>query len=241
MTPGIFVTGTNTGVGKTVVAAAWTHALAQAGHRVVGLKPVASGSDRNPSGELRNSDALALQAASSVALPYELTNPYCFEPAIAPHVAAEEASRPVTVDALVEWYDRATSGASLAIVEGAGGWRVPLYPLGFLSDLPERLGLGVVLVVGLTLGCLNHARLTLEAIEATGRCPFLGWIGNRLDPGFERLEANLASLERLLGGPPLALVPMAGPHPDPSRLAGHLAGPRILQAVRPLVESVPRP
>ena len=94
------------------------------------------------------------------------------------------------------------AGVDFAIVEGAGGWRVPLHPEGFLSDLPERLGLGVVLVVGLTLGCLNHARLTLEAIDVPADRPFLGWIGNQIDPGFERLEANLPTLERLLAARP---------------------------------------
>ncbi|HEX7374895.1 MAG TPA: dethiobiotin synthase, partial [Steroidobacteraceae bacterium] len=180
MTPGIFITGTNTGVGKTLVASAWARALADSGLKVVGLKPIASGAERDPEGRLRNADALALQAAASVSRTYEQVNPYCFEPAIAPHVAAAEAGQPIAIEALVEWYGAASAGADIALVEGAGGWRVPLHPLGFLSDLPEQLGLGVVLVVGLTLGCLNHARLTVEAIEHAGRCPFLGWIGNRI-------------------------------------------------------------
>ncbi len=222
MTPGIFITGTNTGVGKTVVAAAWTRALAHAGHRVVALKPIASGARRGADGRLSNADALALQHAANVPLAYELVNPYCFEPAIAPHLAAEEAGRDVGVDDLVRWYGTATAEADVAIVEGAGGWRVPLYPEGFLSELPERLGLGVVLVVGLTLGCLNHARLSFEAIERSGRSPFLGWIGNHVDPGFERVDDNVRTLERLLAAPPLALVPPAGPTPDASRLASHL-------------------
>lgn len=240
MTPGIFITGTHTGVGKTLVAAAWTSALAQEGYRVVGLKPVASGSTRDAAGNLRNPDALALQAASSVRVPYELVNPYCFEPAIAPHLAAEEAGQVVTVDNLVEWYGRATADADIAIVEGAGGWRVPLHPLGFLSDLPERLGLQAVLVVGLTLGCLNHARLTFESIQHAGRAAFLGWVGNRIDPAFERLEANLQTLERLLGGPPLALIPPAGPAPDPARVAEHFTGPLARAAVAPLLDTARR-
>ena len=162
---GIFVTGTDTGVGKTVVAAGLVHLLAQQGRRVVGLKPVASGADSGAAG-LRNQDALALAAAGSVRLPYEMTNPFCFEPAIAPHLAARDAGTAISIDALEQWYAGATVGAEIAIVEGAGGWRVPLHPAGFLSDLPERLSLGVILVVGLRLGCLNHARLTLEAIAA---------------------------------------------------------------------------
>jgi dethiobiotin synthetase len=207
MTPGLFITGTSTGVGKTAVTAAMLRRLAESDVRAVGLKPIASGSHRaGPDAPLRNADALELQAAASVALPYDQVNPYCFEPAIAPHIAAAEAGRPITPEALVQWYLRATAGADLALVEGAGGWRVPLYPQGVLSDLPEALGLGVILVVGTTLGCLNHARLTAEAIHAGGRCPWVGWIANDVDPAFDRRAENLATLERLLGSPPLAVT-----------------------------------
>jgi dethiobiotin synthetase len=206
MTKGIFITGTDTDVGKTVVAAGLARLLARQGRRVIGLKPVASGAERTPEG-LRNADALALAAAGSVRVPYALTNPYCFEPAIAPHLAAAEAGVEVQLDDLIRWYEQAASYAEIAVVEGAGGWRVPLHPKGFLSDLPERLGLGVILVVGLRLGCLNHARLSFEAIERSGRCPFIGWIGNLIDPQFERLDGNLATLADLLAGPPLAVLP----------------------------------
>jgi dethiobiotin synthetase len=221
MTPGIFITGTSTGVGKTLVTAAWTRALAQRGHRVVALKPVASGATRDAAGQLRNADALDLQGAASVPRSYERVNPYCFEAPVAPHVAAEEAGERISVPRLCDWYRQVSAGADLALVEGAGGWRVPLHSDGFLSDLPEQLGLGVVLVVGLTLGCLNHARLTVEAVEHAGRCQFLGWIGNQCDPGFDRLDANLRTLERLLGAPPLALIPTLGVHPEPGSLVGH--------------------
>jgi dethiobiotin synthetase len=131
----------------------------------------------------------------------------------------------LTLDDLVDWYGRATSLAEFAVVEGAGGWRVPLQPDGFLSDLPERLGLGVVMVVGLKLGCLNHARLTLEAITNGGRCRFAGWVGNQVDAGFARLDANVATLERLLGSPPLAIIPpLVVPTADAA--AKHLSGAR---------------
>jgi dethiobiotin synthetase len=214
MAQGIFITGTDTGVGKTVVAAGLVRLLARQGRRVIGLKPVASGADRTPEG-LRNSDALALAGEGTVQVPYALTNPYCFEPPIAPHLAAAEAGVEIPLDELIRWYGQAAADADVAVVEGAGGWRVPLHPGGFLSDLPERLGLGVVLVVGLRLGCLNHARLSLEAIERSGRCPFVGWVGNGIDPGFERLDDNLATLCDLLGGPPLAVLPpLAAPDPE---------------------------
>jgi dethiobiotin synthetase len=207
MTTGIFVTATNTGAGKTVVASALLRLAARHGITAVGLKPVASGSERTgPHGALRNADALELQSAATRHLSYETVNPYCFEPAIAPHLAAEEAGRPISLQELEEWYRTASHGADLAVVEGAGGWRVPLHPEGFLSDLPERLGLGVILVVGLRLGCLNHARLTAEAIAAAGRCRLLGWIANEVDPHFDRKDANVDTLARLLERPPLALV-----------------------------------
>jgi dethiobiotin synthetase len=211
MTPGIFVTGTDTGVGKTVVAAAVVRLIAQQGRRVVGLKPVASGAERTVDG-LRNADALELAAASSVSLPYAMTNPFCFEPAVAPHIAAADAGVTIELDDLLRWYDQASIDAEVAVVEGAGGWRVPLHPTGFLSDLPETLGLPVLVVVGLRLGCLNHARLSYEAIERGGRCRYLGWIGNHIDPGFERPEENLQSLARLLGSPPLAVLPWSRNH-----------------------------
>ncbi len=207
MTPGLFITGTNTGVGKTALSAAILRMLAAEGIRSVGLKPIASGSQRAGPGEpLRNVDALELQAAASVRLPYESVNPWCFEAAIAPHLAAEEAGQVMSLGHLIEWYGQVTAGVEFAVVEGAGGWRVPLHPEGFLSDLPEALQLDVILVVGTTLGCLNHARLTAEAIHVAGRCRLVGWIANEIDPAFERRSANLATLERLLGSPPLAVT-----------------------------------
>lgn len=229
MSRGIFITGTDTGVGKTVVAAALVRLLARHGQRVAGLKPVASGALSTPDG-LRNDDALALAAESSVQLPYALHNPLCFEPAIAPHIAAAEAGAVIAPDGLGRWYADATAEAEIAIVEGAGGWRVPLHPEGFLSDLPELLGLDVLLVVGLRLGCLNHARLTFEAIERAGRCRFRGWIGNRIDPAFPRLDENLATLGRLLGGPALAVIPPL-PTPTAAMAAGFLQGPALARVL----------
>jgi dethiobiotin synthetase len=204
-----------------VVSAGLVRLLAGQGRQVLGLKPIASGAARTTAG-LRNADALALAAASSVQVPYAVTNPYCFEPAIAPHLAAAEAGVPVSMTALLRWYQEAGTAAEIVIVEGAGGWRVPLHPEGFLSDLPEQLGLEVLLVVGLRLGCLNHARLTLEAIERSGRCPFIGWIGCQVDADFARLGANLDTLARLLGQPALAVVPHLA-EPEPGRVASYLA------------------
>lgn len=229
MTRGIFITGTDTGAGKTVVATGLVRLLAGQGRRVIGLKPIASGAVQTTAG-LRNADALALAAASSVHVPYAVTNPYCFEPAIAPHLAAAEAGVPVPMTALMRWYEAASAVAEVAVVEGAGGWRVPLHPDGYLSDLPEQLGLGVVLVVGLRLGCLNHARLTLEAIERSGRCGFVGWVGCQVDRDYARLDANLDTLGRLLGQPALAVVPHLA-EPEPRQTASCLATPALGQAL----------
>lgn len=229
MSRGIFITGSDTEVGKTVVAAGLVRLAAQRGTRVIGLKPVASGATRTAAG-LRNDDALALATAGSVEVPYTLTNPHCFEPAIAPHLAAADLGVTIRAEQLQAWYALATAAVELAIVEGAGGWRVPLHPDGFLSDLPEALGLDVILVVGLRLGCLNHARLTAEAIERDGRCRLVGWIGNRIDPGFARLDDNLATLARLLGGPALAVLPPLDP-PSPCAAAAQLDRPELLRAL----------
>ena len=162
-TPGIFVTGTNTGVGKTIVATAIVRLLASQGLRVVGLKPIASGSERaGPSQPLRNTDALELQAASSFALPYEAVNPFCFEPAIAPHIAAAETGTEITSPALLEWYDAATAGADIAVVEGAGGWRVPAAPGRFLERPARTAGprrrAGRRAHAGLPQPCPAHGR-----------------------------------------------------------------------------------
>jgi len=229
MTTAFFITGTDTGVGKTCTAVALLRLLRNRGHAVCGLKPVASGATRDAAG-LRNADALALARESTRALPYELVNPYCFEPAIAPHIAASETGTPVTVDALTRWYRRAADGFDFAVVEGAGGWRLPLHPDGFLSDFAERLRMTVLLVVGLRLGCLNHARLTFEAIERAGRCRFAGWIGNRIDAGFAPLQGNLDALERLLGHPPLAIVEHMA-MPDVESVARELDRPRLHAAL----------
>ena len=229
MARGIFITGTDTGAGKTVITAGLVRLLAGQGRRVIGLKPIASGAVRTTAG-LRNADALALASESSVPVPYAVTNPYCFEPAIAPHLAAAEADVTMPMPALVRWYEAASANAEFAIVEGAGGWRLPMHPDGYLSDLPEQLGLGVVLVVGLRLGCLSHARLTLEAIEGSGRCRFVGWIGCQVDPDFARPGANLDTLARLLGQPALAVVPHLA-EPDPGRTASCLATPALSRAL----------
>ena len=220
-----FVTGTDTDAGKTTVAAGLLQAARRAGLSTAAVKPVASGCSGQP---LRNSDALALLAECSLPLDYTQVNPYAFEPAIAPHIAASEAGAALSAAQLAEAVARVQAlGADFTLVEGAGGWRVPLGDRELYSELPRRLGLPVVLVVGVKLGCINHALLTAEAIRRDG-LRLAGWVANLVDPQTSRLEENLATLERLIDAPclgrvPHLLEPTAGAvadHLDPAPLLG---------------------
>jgi len=202
-----FITGTDTGVGKTHVSVSLVKALVKHGLKVAVMKPIASGSDRTPQG-LRNEDAMALKNASNVDVPYSTLNPYCFEPAISPHIAAEEAGIAPDIGVIRRNFDSLKAKADITIVEGAGGWYAPISHTQSMADLPKALNIPAILVVGVKLGCLNHARLSKEAIEAKG-VEFAGWVANSIDPGLERAAENLATLERILGRPPLAVFPFA--------------------------------
>jgi dethiobiotin synthetase len=204
MRRGYFVTGTDTGVGKTRVAAGLVATLRQQGQRVAGMKPVASGCVMTPDG-LRNEDALALCAASGLAVPYDWVNPYAFAPPIAPHIAAREAGRPIRFDVLAAALDRLQARADCVVVEGVGGWRVPLGPDGDVADLAVHLCLPVVLVVGLRLGCLNHAALTVADMRRSG-LPLAGWAASAVDPRFAREAENLAALADILALPCLGIL-----------------------------------
>jgi dethiobiotin synthetase len=204
-TAGIFITGTDTGIGKTLVSTSLLKALAMHGLRVSGMKPIASGSERTPEG-LRNADALALVEASNVRSPYATVNPYCFEPPVSPHIAAEEAGISVDLTVISDRFEALASGADIVVVEGAGGWYAPISATQSMADLPKRLDIPALLVVGLRLGCLNHALLTRRAIDACG-IEFAGWVANCMDPTLGRPEANLSSLEHRLGSEPLAVFP----------------------------------
>lgn len=202
-----FVTGTDTGVGKTVVACALARAFAAAGERVAVMKPIASGAERTAAG-LRNADALALIKAANVPLSYPQVNPYCFEPAISPHIAAEEAKIDVDTGTIKAGFEALKAISDRVVIEGAGGWLAPINARGSMGDLARALGVPAVLVVGLRLGCLNHADLTRRAIASDG-VAFAGWVANRLSEPMEREAENLATLAQRLGAPPLALVPYA--------------------------------
>jgi dethiobiotin synthetase len=223
---GVFVTGTDTGVGKTRVACALLAAGAAAGLRIAGLKPISCGLQPTPEGP-RHADALALMAAASVTLPYAAVNPYAFEPPIAPQLASMEAGVALERDSVLRTIRQSAALAPRVVVEGVGGFRVPLGADWDTADLAADLGLPIVLVVGLRLGCLNHALLTREAIAARG-LPFAGWVGSAVDPGFSRYDANLASLEARLGTP-LGVLAHA-PAADAAADARHLA--RLPDALR---------
>lgn len=217
--PAFFITGTDTGVGKTRISAALLHAASERGLSTAGLKPVAAGCEATPAG-LRNDDALRLQALSRPALAYEQVNPVALAPAIAPHIAALEARRPLSVDRLAGYCRGAMGRADVTLIEGAGGWRVPLNRSETLADLPRLLQLPVILVVGVRLGCLNHALLTAEAIARDG-LPLAGWVANTLEADMPRLEANIETLAASLGAPCLGRVPMLT-SPEPASVAAYL-------------------
>jgi len=206
MSQAYFIAGTDTDVGKTTIAAGLLHAARLQGLSTLGAKPVASGCTMGPKG-LRNSDAQALIDESSIKLPYVEVNPFAFEPAIAPHVAAREAGVALEVPVLLKAMRHVLAQeADFTLVEGAGGWRVPLSGQANLSDLAIALRLPVILVVGVRLGCINHALLSAEAIARDG-LQLAGWVANIIEPKTSRLEENLASLAERLPAPCLGRVP----------------------------------
>ena len=200
-----FVTGTDTGVGKTVVACGLLTGYAAQGLRAVGMKPVAAGLERI-GGELIHADVEALLAAGNVAAPRELVNPYCLARPIAPHIAAAQAGTSIDLDFIVRCCDELTARADVVIVEGVGGFRVPLGGRFDTGTLAARLALPVVLVVGMRLGCLNHALLTSEAIAARGLA-LAGWVANHIDPDMEAADENVEALREELPAPLLARIP----------------------------------
>ncbi|MFZ7096034.1 dethiobiotin synthase [Luteimonas dalianensis] len=209
----LFVTGTDTGVGKTLASAALLHALRARGLRAVGMKPVASGCDGTPDG-WRNEDALMLQAASEPRPAYEDVNPFALPAPTAPQLAAREAGVEVDLETLLAAHARLAEGVDRVVVEGVGGWLAPLADGLDQSALAAALGAPVVLVVGLRLGCLSHARLTARAVEADG-LRLAGWIGSGVDPVFDRSQDYLALLRDALPAPCLGVIPHL-PEPDPT-------------------------
>ena len=205
MSGGWFITGTDTGVGKTRVAERLLRTLAQQGRHAVGMKPVASGCRVTDAG-WRSEDAERLLAAGNVPADYAEVNPYAFAPAIAPHLAAREVNVEIGLPRMLESFRRLRERADWIVVEGVGGWKVPLSERLMLADVVRAMQLPVIVVVGLRLGCLNHALLTIEAIQRDAMA-LAGWIANQIDPDMERVEENIAALECRLAAPLLARFP----------------------------------
>ena len=216
-TRGLFVTGTDTGVGKTRVACALLRALRTAGIRAAGMKPVAAGIDQ---GATLNDDAVALAAADGLDLPARDRNPYAFAPAIAPHIAASQAGITIDLERIVRAYASLSAGADRVVVEGAGGFCVPLNSHETTADVAVLLGLPVVLVVGVRLGCLNHALLTAQAISARG-LKLAGWVSNQIDAAMPTARENVAALAERLAAPLLATLPFVAA-PDFRQVAAQL-------------------
>ena len=208
LSPAWFVTGTDTEVGKTFISCALLRVLRTAGKDAIGMKPVAAGTDAAG----RNDDVEALLAAAGRPAARELVNPYLFAPAIAPHIAAAESGREIDIEHIVAACMQLRKMADAVVVEGVGGFCVPLGPHGDSADLAERLALPVILVVGMRLGCINHALLTQQAIAARG-LRLAGWVANRIDPHMARFDENLAALTTRLPAPLLGVIP-AGSTPE---------------------------
>ena len=223
MAQGYFVTGTDTGVGKTLVACALLRAFARTGKSVVGMKPVAAGRDGG-----RWADVEALANASTVQARPRIANPYAFEPAIAPHIAAELAGIEIDLETIASAHEELSRLADIVVVEGAGGFLVPLNATQTGADLATRLGLPIVLVIGMRLGCLNHALLTRRQIEAS-RLHCAGWVANCILPDMPQLDGNIRALEQRLDCPLLGVVPFLR-EPTPAGVAGLLSFDALIES-----------
>jgi len=199
-----FITGTDTDVGKTYIASALVRYFVQQGQTAVGMKPIAAGCEKI-NGALRNADVSALLAASNFAARLEDVNPYAFEPAIAPHIAAEQEGVSVSLSKIKHAFDTLQLQADVVIVEGAGGFRVPINRGQTMADLAAQLNLPVIMVVGIRLGCINHALMTAGSIKAAG-LNLAGWVANRIDPDMPALEENVQTLKAMIKAPCIADV-----------------------------------
>lgn len=234
MTERYFVTGTDTEVGKTVASTALLQAARALGHHTAGYKPVASGSEMTAEG-LRNSDALALQRNSSVALSYQAVNPYTFSEPTSPHIISADEQRPIDFSALSAGLRALESQADWVLVEGAGGWFTPLSQEQTFADWVIAERLPVILVVGIKLGCINHAMLTAQAIRQAG-LHFAGWVANVVVPPGKRHDEYMATLRRVLAAPLLGEIPWLGEEADKAATGRYLT----LNALAPLSPSSAR-
>jgi dethiobiotin synthetase len=201
-----FVIGTDTNVGKTFVTSRMITYFAQKGLKTIGMKPVASGCGLDAYGQFVNEDVIALTLVSNVKAPLNDINPYLFRPAIAPHIAAQQRGVNVNLNTIQQAYERLSQLSDIVMVEGAGGFLVPINETQSLADLVVKLNLPMILVVGMRLGCINHALLTVESIKARG-LKLTGWIANEIDPNMQCYQENLQTLTRLIEAPLLMQMP----------------------------------
>jgi dethiobiotin synthetase len=196
MKQAFFITGTDTGIGKTYIACKLIQQYVAQGCKVVGMKPVAAGCEW-VNGEWINDDVLKLEAASNIKVPRELTNPYSFKEAIAPHIAAELEGKTIEITLIKQAFDELCKLSDIVIVEGAGGFLVPLSNSNDMADLAKALNIPIIVVVGIKLGCINHALLTIESIKSRN-CRLEGWVANLIDPQMQCSSDNIASIEKKL-------------------------------------------
>ena len=222
----VYVSGTDTGIGKTLASSALLHALRGHGLRAIGMKPVASGCE-HVEGRWRNADALALLAASDPKPAYADLNPYALPLPVAPELAAADAGVEVSLPALLDAHARLATQADALVVEGVGGWAAPLSANLMQADLVQALRIPVLLVVGMRLGCLNHALLSARAIASDG-VHLAGWIASHVDPGMERFEDNLRMLQERLPAPCWGVLPHVADH-DPAQMATYLRIPTLVE------------
>ncbi|MES2548047.1 MAG: dethiobiotin synthase [Pseudomonadota bacterium] len=192
MQQAFFITGTDTGVGKTYIACKLIQQYVSQGYKVVGMKPVAAGCDW-VDGEWVNDDVLKLEAAGNVKAPRSLTNPYSFKAPIAPHIAAQQEGNTVEISVIKQAFDDLCQLADIVIVEGAGGLLVPLNNTCDMADLAKALNIPIIVIVGIKLGCINHTLLTVEAIKARN-CRLKGWVANQIDPKMQCIDDNIACI-----------------------------------------------
>jgi len=204
MTRGFFITGTDTDVGKTVAALKLISAFQQKGHTVAAMKPVSAGCEKTKDG-LRNNDAVQLIQQSCIQLPYDTVNPYAFEPAIAPHIAATEKNMEMDIDTIVQAYRKIARQADIVIVEGAGGWLVPFNATHTMADIATVLKLDIILVAGIKLGCISHTLLTVQSIMQQNQ-NLAGWVSNHIQPNTLRIEKTEETLRNKVPAPQLGTI-----------------------------------
>jgi dethiobiotin synthetase len=223
--PAVFITGTDTGSGKTLVTLGLMHALQERGLRVNGMKPVAAGTSEI-NGVMVNEDAEQIRQQATKLLAYDVVNPFLFEHPIAPHIAARHALRSITIDLVRVALARIIKQSDLVVVEGAGGWLVPMNDKQDVADIASNMNLPVILVVGLKLGCINHARLSMQAIQEKG-CRVIGWIGSQIDREMMNVDDNIETLKQYLPVQCLGIVPWLE-KVDAKTVAGFIDSEKLL-------------